>query len=180
MKLHIACLGVLALGHGRAHAGQPPYNSSDFFSNSNYSPEFLASLKREPQPVLISTFQPTTERLNTRMVFTQVLNDAANGGTDGLHKATLFSQELSTNVDYTTENMEKFVDMIEPISGVASICYPTSAAEIPEKCSKAYEYGDTVYIPITHSTVTPTTNEAYSGGLWREPSEKQDKVRTRS
>ncbi|PHJ22135.1 hypothetical protein CSUI_004020 [Cystoisospora suis] len=109
------------------------------------------------------------------MVFTQVLNDAANGGTDGLHKATLFSQELSTNVDYTTENMEKFVDMIEPRSGVASMCYPSSAAEIPEKCSKAYEYGDVVYIPITQSTVSPTTNEAYSGGLWRDPSEKRNK-----
>ncbi|PFH35634.1 hypothetical protein BESB_052850 [Besnoitia besnoiti] len=109
------------------------------------------------------------------MVFTQVLNDAYNGGTDGIHKATLFSQELSNSVDYTAEAMEKFVDMIEPIKGVASICYPASASEIPEKCSKAYEYGDTVYVPITRSTVSPTTNEAYSGGLWRDPSEKLDK-----
>lgn len=176
MKLHIACLSILVLGHERAQASQSSYVSGDFFGSQNYTPEFLASLKRDPEPVLISTFQPTTERLNTRMVFTQVLNDAANGGTDGLHKATLFSQELSTNVDYTTENMEKFVDMIEPINGVASMCYPTSAAEIPEKCSKAYEYGDTVYIPITRSSVSPTTNEAYSGGLWRDPSEKRDKV----
>nr|CEL67884.1 TPA: Uncharacterized protein C21orf59 [Neospora caninum Liverpool] len=174
----VFCMGLISLlelSTAQASASETASESGAFFGTQNYPLQLGSSSAREPVPVLISTFQPTTDRLNTRMVFTQVLNDAYNGGTDGIHKATLFSQELSSSVDYTAEAMEKFVDMIQPIQGVASICYPASAAEIPEKCSKAYEYGDTVYIPITRSSVAPTTNEAYSGGLWRDPSEKLDK-----
>nr|PIM01124.1 hypothetical protein TGCOUG_269860 [Toxoplasma gondii COUG] len=170
------CLGlVFLLQLSTAQASSAETSSGTFFGTQNYPTQLGSSSAREQAPVLISTFQPTTDRLNTRMVFTQVLNDAYNGGTDGIHKATLFSQELSNSVEYTAEAMEKFVDMVQPVQGVASICYPTTATEIPEKCSKAYEYGDTVYIPITRSSVAPTTNEAYSGGLWREPSEKLDK-----
>lgn len=137
-------------------------------SETNALPEGFLHALSSHQSRILPLFQEPTTRISSRLTFTQVLQDANTSGGDSVQRAQWFAQELSGNVDYTTEEIERFFENVPYNAGVTVVCRPSSVEDIVTQCGKAKAYGDSVYIPVLQHVPSPTVGEAQSGELWED------------